>query len=504
MKIFKRILLSIVIVVVIAAMYPAYLLLSGKFVVGDFAMVMNAVVGKGIVTPAEAVVQQRLQVPAGYKITTWARDLPQVRFLRVTTAGDLIASRPRAGEVVLFSADKNDDGQPDEKRILLSGLQRPHGIDFYQDWLYVAESNAIGRIKFDHATGKTSGEYQRILTGIGEDGGHWTKSLRISADGWIYLSSGSTCNVCVEEDPHRAAISRLRADGSQYKVYASGLRNSVGLDFNPADNQLYATDNGRDLLGDDIPPCELNRIVENGFYGFPYRYGNNVKDPEFGDQGGEQAAKAIPPVHGFRAHNAPLGMHFLRHAIPGFPQNTALVALHGSWNRSTPDGYKVVALRFQPDGSVKEEPFMTGFEENGNVIGRPVDVAQGPNGEIYVSDDYAGAIYRVTSETAGDKLQRTNNVTAQQPVPVSIELAPVSEEVLAQGAQVWKRYACANCHGVEPGKSGLKSLKDLSQRYDQSSLAMFFLAPTPPMPRVPLSDEEREAVAAWLLRSEAR
>ena len=189
---------------------------------------------------------------------------------------------------------------------------------------------------------------------------------------------------------------RLRPDGSEVSIHARGLRNSVGFDWAPWNGELYATDNGRDLLGDDFPPCELNRIVAGGFYGWPFFNGFNELDPDFGAGHENLRATAIPPVHGFRPHNAPLGIGFLRNPrLPSEYRQAALVALHGSWNRSTPDGYKVVLLQWDATGAIRESDFLSGFEHNGSISGRPVDVTEAPDGSIYISDDYANAIYRV-------------------------------------------------------------------------------------------------------------
>ncbi|MBW2666776.1 MAG: PQQ-dependent sugar dehydrogenase, partial [Deltaproteobacteria bacterium] len=173
-------------------------------------------------------------------------------------------------------------------------------------------------------------------------------------------------------------------------------RNSVGFDWHPVTGALYANDNGRDLLGDDFPPCELNQAVEGGFYGWPFANGANIPDPDLGEGKAARIAEAIPPVHDYPAHNAPLGLTFLRGAkLPLAYRNTALSALHGSWNRSSKDGYKVVSLHWHEGGAIEQRDFVTGFERDENVIGRPVDIAEGPDGAIYISDDYAGAIYRV-------------------------------------------------------------------------------------------------------------
>jgi glucose/arabinose dehydrogenase len=242
-----------------------------------------------------------------------------------------------------------------------------------------------------------AGPYERIVTGLPYDGNHRTKTVAVGPDGWLYLAMGSSCNACVEKDERRATMMRMRPDGSDARIFATGLRNSVGFDWAPWDGALYATDNGRDLLGDDFPPDELNRVEDGRFYGWPYVNGFGVLDPDLGKGQEARVVASTPPAHGFRSHNAPLGIRFLRSAkLPAEWQRTALVALHGSWNRSQPDGYKVVALQWQPDGSIVERDFLTGFRSPDGIIGRPAGVTEGADGSVYVADDYAGVIYRVT------------------------------------------------------------------------------------------------------------
>jgi glucose/arabinose dehydrogenase len=247
---------------------------------------------------------------------------------------------------------------------------------------------------------------------------HGSNGVMFGPDGRLYLNVGSSCNVCDEEDPRRGAILRFEADGSGEEIYASGLRNSAGFDWRPGTDELFATENGRDLLGDDEPPCELNRIVRNGFYGWPYANGDNRPDPDFGPGNEARIAASIPPVHPFRAHNAPLGITFVRSDSPpaGY-RGAALVALHGSWNRTTLDGYKVVSLHWDEQDRITERDFLTGFQIDLDVIGRPVDIAEGPDGAFYVSDDYAGAIYLVTpvgasSDNTSDPSENTSDQTS--------------------------------------------------------------------------------------------
>lgn len=341
-------------------------------------------------------VNENLRTLPGYRITRYAAGLEGARMLRFTASGDLLASATDTGRVHLVSPDRNGDGEADAKRVLLERLNGPHGVDLHNGMLYVAEEDAIGRVAFDDAAGNIAGEYTRIVTGLPHGGGHSTRTARVGPDGKLYVTVGSSCNACVEDDPRRAAMLRFDLDGSHGEVYARGLRNSVGFDWRPSDGALFATDNGRDLLGDDLPPCELNLIRQGQHYGWPFAYGNNVPDPQFGAGAGEKISTAIPPAYEFRAHNAPLGITFTRHAgVPEALRGAALVALHGSWNRSIKDGYKVVSLHWRADGQIEARDFLWGFLQDKRVIGRPVDIAEGPDGAFYVSDDYAGGIYRV-------------------------------------------------------------------------------------------------------------
>jgi len=335
-----------------------------------------------------------LNVPQGFQVSLYADGLNAPRMLKVVKAGVLV-SLPHEGQVLLLM-DSDGDGWADNKLVLVEGLNRPHGIDVHEGWLYVAETDAVGRVAFDSLAGDVTGSYRRILTGLPSGKGHWTRTVKVGQDGWLYVAVGSSCNVCIEEAPERAAMLRIRPDGSNKELYATGLRNSVDFDWSPLDGAIYATDNGRDWLGDDFPPDELNRLVEGGFYGWPYANGNKITDPDFGGNQPVLVERSIAPVFEFRAHNAPLGITFLDAQVSGY-QHTALVALHGSWNRSSKDGYKVVSLHWDEVGIIEAHDFVTGFLQGEEVLGRPVGLAEGPDGSIYISDDYAGVIYRVTS-----------------------------------------------------------------------------------------------------------
>ncbi len=356
---------------------------------------VNVPLGSGK-APTEKALHEHLILQKGFKISIYATGLPGARILRLTETGDLLVSLPEEGNIVLLQRNDDPNNGPSGRKNLVTELDRPHGIDIFDGWLYVAETGAIGRIRFDEKTGKTQGSFQRIVSNLPAGGNHWSRTLRFGPDGLMYLTIGSTCNVCIEKDPRRSSMMRFQPDGSDPEIYATGLRNTVGFDWRPDSKELYGVENGRDYLGDDFPPEELNRIVEGGFYGWPYANGDKVADPDLGVGNEEKIQQSIPPVFSFDAHSAPLGIRFLRSkSLPDEWRGKALVALHGSWNRSQKSGYKVLALSFTGDPRISEHYFIDGFEQNNNVIGRPVDIVEAADGSIYISDDYSGVVYRV-------------------------------------------------------------------------------------------------------------
>lgn len=464
--------------------------------------------GRGGKAPPPDAVAGLLTVPAGFAVEQWVTGIANARLLRFTPAGDLLVSTPRSGRIVLVERDRDGDGRADGIHPLLEGLDRPHGIDLHDGWLYVGETGAVARVRFDPQARRTEGALERVVTGLPAGGNHWTRSVRFGPDGWMYVSVGSSCNACIEGDPRRAAILRFRPDGSSGEIFATGLRNSVGLDWRPATGELYATDNGRDLLGDDFPPCELNRIVRGGFYGWPFANGDRVPDPDLGAGHEREIAASMPPVHGFRAHNAPLGITFLRAGSwPERYRGAAVVALHGSWNRTRKDGYQVVSLHWGPDGRIEERPFLTGFLRDDEALGRPVDVAEGPDGALYVSDDYGGAIYRVRPLAGDEASPRPPTVRSAAPATPVDPLAGLSEGERSasrqRGAALYETHRCARCHEPEQADPGVVavplSVERLASRFDVASLAGFLLAPTPPMPALAISEGERGDLAVFLL-----
>lgn len=478
-------------------------LLPERFAVN--APIQQLLLGRGIETASEAELRERLSVPDGFAVSLYAADLPNARMLRFTPTGDLLVSTPRSGRIWILPRAADGTKRAEAPRVLLEGLDRPHGLDLRGEWLYVGEGSAIARIRFDAAGRRTQGAIERVVTGLPDGGNHWTRTVRFGPDDKMYVSVGSSCNVCIEDDPRRAAMLRFAPDGSNAEIFATGLRNSVGFDWQPGTGALYATDNGRDLLGDDTPPCELNRVVEGGFFGWPFAWGDRQPDPDLGAGRDAEIAASIPPAHAFAAHNAPLGITFLRGANAPAPlRGAALVALHGSWNRTTKDGYEVVSLHWSPDGSIEERRFLTGFvRDDESVIGRPVDVAEGPDGAIYVSDDYAGAVYRVALEdgAAGP----AGRASASEPVrasdPVAVLTAEERSALAAQGRALYEAHACHRCHETARAEAGVVPvlLDRVTSKYDRTSLATYLAAPQPPMPLFPLDTSERRALAEFLL-----
>ncbi len=456
--------------------------------------------------PSESVAGV-LTLPRGFTIGRFAADLPNARFLRVTEAEDVVVSQPREGRVTLVFRDSNADGASDGSAALLTGLDRPHGLALRDGFLYVAEMTAVGRIAFDAVTRKTAGAFERVITGLPSGGNHWTRTIGFGPDGFLYVSVGSSCNVCVEEDSRRAAISRYDPSTWRGSVFATGLRNSVGFAWRNVEasagttHELFATDNGRDLLGNNFPPCELNHVVEGGFYGWPFANGGRVPDPDLGKGRDREIALSLPPVHNFPAHNAPLGITFLEAAnTPGEYRGAALVALHGSWNRTSKDGYKVVSLHWDAQGGITQRDFLTGFLNNEEVIGRPVDIAQGADGAIYISDDFGGVVFKVTAGQAAPTMGPGPSTQG-----ASSGGAPFVDEAAAtRGLAVWTENQCDMCHdpalvGKDPDMP-IKVLEKLGARYDLAKMIAYLKAPQPPMPLFELTDEQRRDLSAYVLK----
>ncbi|MFQ5743039.1 MAG: PQQ-dependent sugar dehydrogenase [Acidobacteriota bacterium] len=340
----------------------------------------------------------RLHVPEGFSVNLFASTLRQPRFMAWSPEGVLYVTQPTDGEVVALP-DRDGDGHADEVKVWVSGLNRVHGIAFHDGYLYLAETGRVIRYPFQEGE-IASGEPEVIVDDLPPGGQHWTRTIAFGPDGNLYVATGSSCNVCEDEDPHRAAVTRYSPTGGEGTLFSSGHRNSVGLAFHPLTGELWATNNGRDWLGDDIPPEEINILHEGGFYGWPYAYGDRIPDPEFGAVAPDKVAATIPPTVNLQAHSAPLGLAFYTgNRFPPEYQGDLFVVEHGSWNRSSPVGYQVIQIELEgadrsTPGAVR--PFLSGFLGPDGAWGRPVDVAVGPDdGALYISDDRNGTIYRV-------------------------------------------------------------------------------------------------------------
>lgn len=334
-----------------------------------------------------------LYVPKGWKVSVYAGGLEGPRHMAMDENGNIFVSLTSDGKVVALP-DRDKDGAADEAVTFAEGLTKPHGLAFRGGELIVAETGRVVLLKdADKDLKADSKEVKTDEIPIG--GGHSTRSLAISPSGEIFVSAGSSCNACVEKDKRRAAI--LKVNGKKTVVFASGLRNSVGIAVHPDTGDLWGADNGTDYLGDDLPPEELNRIVEGGDYGWPYCYGEKVPDPNMGSP--ERCKETVPMALGMQAHSAPLGIAFGKGLkFPETYRDSLFIAFHGSWNRSVPTGYKVVAIPFK-DGRPSGGPtdVITGWLTKDGPWGRPVQPLVGRDGALYISDDYAGAIYRVTA-----------------------------------------------------------------------------------------------------------
>jgi glucose/arabinose dehydrogenase len=339
-------------------------------------------------------VASELHVPRGFAVNLFAENLPDVRFMTVGPGGTILATLTRDGRVVELT-DTHHDGHADRVVTVAEGLNLPHGIQFHNGSLWVADTDHI--LQFPSYKGGKAGAYH-VVADLPSGGGHFTRTIVFGPkDGMMYVAVGSSCNICEEKDKRRAAVLRFQPDGSHGEVFSSGLRNAVGLAFNPANGELWATSNERDMLGDDVPPEEIVDVLkQGGDYGWPYCYGDRIPNPEFHNT--ERCAPTIPPALTDTAHSAPLGCTF--YSGTAFPQDYRgdyFVCYHGSWNRTIPTGYRVVRVRVK-DGKPLEpiEHFVDGFRPGpGRPIGRPVDVLTAPDGSLLVSDDFGGRIFRV-------------------------------------------------------------------------------------------------------------
>ena len=335
-----------------------------------------------------------VSLPEGFSIASFAENVPGARSLARGARGTIfVGTRART---VYAVTDEDADGSADRVRTIATNLNTPNGVAFRDGALYVAEVSRI--LRFDGIEDRLDDPpaYHVVRDDLPRETHHGWKFTRFGPDGKLYVPVGAPCNACAREDERFASILRMNLDGSGLELFASGVRNTVGFDWHPETGELWFTDNGRDWLGDDAPPDELNRAPQAGLhFGFPYCHGGTIVDPELG--GGTSCAAYAPPAMALGAHVAALGMRFYTgEAFPEAYRDQIFIAEHGSWNRSSPVGYRVTRVRLEGNRAVEYAVFAEGWLGRDGAWGRPVDVLVLPDGSLLVSDDLAGAIYRIT------------------------------------------------------------------------------------------------------------
>ena len=367
----------------------------------DIAQKLRNVAPLPFGAPADKLPTAELKVPKGFKVDVYASGIPNARSLRIGDKGTIFVSN-RVLDKVYAIVDRNGKR---EAKVIASGLDRPNGLAFHQGTLYIAEGTRISKLERIEDNLDNPPKPVVIYSDFLNHQSHGWKFMALGPDNMLYVNVGSPCNIC-EPPATNGQLRRVSLDGSKAEVYVRGVRNSVGFDWNPVTKELYFTDNGRDWVSEDLPEDELNRVTKIGqHFGFPYCHQGNFTDRELG--WGRSCDEFEKPVALLGPHAAALGMRFYTgKAYPAEYRNAIFIARHGSWNRTKKIGGDVVVAKLNKDGSVKSvEPFLTGFLKNNEFSGRPVDVLVMKDGSLLVSDDHAGAIYRVSygnSKVAGN------------------------------------------------------------------------------------------------------
>ena len=338
---------------------------------------------------------RQLKLPQGFKATVFAENLGNPRMLQTRDEGTVYVTRPDEKDVLLLR-DTNSDGRADEKKTIVSGLNVVHGITIHNDKLYLCGEKELYECNLDGSN------LRKLITDLPDGGQHPNRTIGFGPDGMLYISIGSNCNNCRESNPELATILQVAQNGSSRKIFAKGLRNTIGFGWHPETKVMWGMDHGSDGLGDDLPPEELNQL-QRGDYGWPYCYNKQEVDPTAPEPIGTtkqlycQLTK--PSILEYQAHSAPIAMVFYTgKQFPERYKNNAFIAFHGSWNRSVPTGYKVALLKFENGKPTGFEDFLTGFLINNgeNNFGRPAGLAVANDGSLLVSDDSNGIIYRVS------------------------------------------------------------------------------------------------------------
>jgi len=352
--------------------------------------------------------------PDGFTVTRFAEGLEHPRWIYVGANGDIFIvetddAKSSANRIYLFR-DANNDGSPEEKHLFKEGLNQPFGMLIHDDHFYVANVDGVLKFPYQEGANQLKGEGELVVElPAGGYNHHWTRNMITNKDkSKFYITVGSSSNVGehgIEKEERRAAILEINPDGTGEKIYASGIRNPIGIDWNPVTGELWAAVNERDKLGDNLVPDYATSVKEGGFYGWPYSYYGQIKDPRWKDEPhNELVEKAIMPDVPLGAHTASIGFTFYTGGtFPSKYKNGAFVGQHGSWNRSVLSGYKVVFIPFDASGKPQQpQDFLTGFianEEDAKVKGRPVGVTQLPDGSLLVCDDDSGIVWRVAANS---------------------------------------------------------------------------------------------------------
>lgn len=345
--------------------------------------------------PAGAVNLDELRLPPGFRASIYTDAVPDARQIARSPNGVLFVGTRKDGKVYA-AVDEDQDGTADRVHVIAEDLFLPSGVAFRDGALYVAEVNRILRFDGIEAHLEDPSPPVVVYDKLPGEAHHGWKFIAFGPDGKLYVPVGAPCNVCARPEPFGTLL-QMNPDGSDVQVYARGIRNSVGFAWHPRTHELWFTDNGRDWLGDDQPACELNRVTEPGqHFGFPYVHGGDIPDPDFGS--GKDPADYVGPVQKLGPHVAPLGLLFYTgRQFPADYRGAVLIAEHGSWNRTEKIGYRIMKVVLADDGSAASyEPFITGWLTGDRAWGRPVDLLQLPDGAILISDDQAGAVYRVS------------------------------------------------------------------------------------------------------------
>ncbi len=338
----------------------------------------------------------RIKLPAGFSIDVYATGVTNARAMALSPSGVLFVGSRSVGSVSAV-VDTNKDQKADTVYTIATGLNMPSGVAFRDGALYVAEVNRVWR--YDGIESRLDSPPKPVLVSeaFPSDRHHGWKFIRFGPDGLLYVPVGAPCNLCERDDPRYGSIMRMKPDGSGLETFVRGVRNSVGFDWHPQTKELWFTDNGRDMLGDEVPPDELNRVTRQGLhFGFPYCHGGDISDPDFG--GKRPCSEFEPPARRLGPHVAAIGMRFYTgQTFPPEYRNQILIAEHGSWNRSNKIGYRVMLVRLDGGGkAVSYEPFAEGWLQGEKAWGRPADVEVMSDGALVVSDDQAGVIYKIS------------------------------------------------------------------------------------------------------------